>query len=212
MTTIAHSVAIHSVKGKARYTVYHPTQTGVVVGTRLCEDHRYTHAVLHVSRENLDKVEVASMHGRLDLAQAAKATFDNKAWYNTRYMHVVVPMQLEIITPKKTAPQDKNATRRGVLTRQLNAQQKALAERKRQLAVELERGVPSHNYVESWGPERAATYYARGLENIRMSIGWCETAIAKLEAERDALLSAAGAEATFQAQLQALVNTAGKGR
>jgi hypothetical protein len=193
MTTIAHDVAIHSVKGKARYTVYHPTRTGVVVGTRLCEDHRYHYAVVAVSKADLDKAEVNSMHGRLDLAQAAKVNYDGMRWHNEHNFHVVVPMALEIITPKKTAPQDKNATRRGVLTRQLKAQQKALAERKRQLAVELERGVPSHHYVESWGPERAATYYARGLENIRMSIDWCETAIAKIEAERDALLLAAGA-------------------
>jgi len=193
MTTIAHDVAIHAVKGKARYTVYHPTQTGVVIGTRLCEDHRYTHALVAVPKADMDKAYVASMHGRKDLAQAAKGTYENKHYYASRNFYVVVPMALEIMVPKRTAPQDKNATRRGVLTRQLKAQQKALAERKQQLNVELMRGIPSHHYVESWGPERAAEYYTRGLENLRRSIDWCETAIAKLEAERDALLLAAGA-------------------
>jgi len=188
---IAHNVPVHSVKGKARYTVYHPTRTGVVVGTRLCEDHRYTHAVVSVERTDPNKVLVTSMHSREDLARSAQAGYSSKPWYSTRFFFLVQPMQLEVLVPVKTSAKDKNATRRGTITRKLAGLHKSVAHYENRLAYLITDGV-SPKQVEWWGHEKAAADLARHIAESRSNLVFLAKEIAKLEAERDALLLATG--------------------
>jgi hypothetical protein len=190
-TLIAHDVAIHSVKGKARYTVYHPARTGVVVGTRLCEDHRYHYAVVAVSKADPDKAAVNSMHGRLDLAQAAKVNYDGMRWHNEHNFHIVVPMQLEVLVPVKTSAKDKNATRRGTITRKIAQREKSVVHYNERLATLLADGVDPRQ-VGYWGEAKAAEHHARYVAESRSNLVFLANEIAKLEAERDALLLATG--------------------
>lgn len=156
--------------------------------TRISTGFAYTHAVVSASR-------AISWHTSHELAERGLAQAVRWYSYSPRVVHRdvrVVKVTGEQILPKRTSAADKNASRRGVLTRQIARMVEHLAYTEDRLAAwdaghsEQEKA----RLVRDFGAEYGAKLHADSDRERRRGPVWTRERIAKLEAERAALLSA----------------------
>jgi hypothetical protein len=152
--------------------------------TRTSTSLAYTHAVV-------SQTQALSWHTSRELASGAlhRAT----RWPGcSPSLYRVVKVQAEVIQPKRTSPADKNAARRGVISRQITQYREHLARAEASLA-DWENGTSEAvkaRLIRDFGEKRGLDLHAGDDIDYRRAPIYTRERIAKLEQERDALLAA----------------------
>lgn len=167
---------------KTRFTA--PLANGQAA-TRTSAGFAYTHAVVGASY-------AISWHTSRELAGKAHHRVVNSLGAGDPSQYRVVKVTGEQLLPKRTSAADKNAARRGVLTRQIARMVEHLAYTEDRLAAwdagrsEQEKA----RLLRDFGAEYGAKLHADSDRERRDAPAWTRGRIAKLEAERAALLAA----------------------
>ena len=144
----------------------------------------YTHAVVSISRS-------ISWHTSRELAERGLLQAVRYYGFNPSEVRLV-EVQAEEILPKRTSPADKNAARRGVISRKLTQYREYLARVEAGLA-DWESGnseAEKARLIRDFGEKRGLDIHAGADIDTRRAPIYARERIAKLEAERDALLAA----------------------
>lgn len=144
----------------------------------------YTHAVVSVSRS-------ISWHTSRALAERALTHAVRHYRFDPADVRVV-KVQAEVIQPKRTSPADKNAASRGVISRQITRYREYLARAEASLA-DWESGASEEEkarLIRDFGEKRGLDLHAGADIDTREAPIYARGRIAKLEAERAALLAA----------------------
>jgi hypothetical protein len=144
----------------------------------------YTHAVVSISR-------AISWHTSRELGE--RGLLQAVRYYGCDPSAVrLVQVQAEVIQPKRTSPADKNAARRGVISRQITQYREYLARAEASLA-DWENGTSEAvkaRLIRDFGEKRGLDLHAGDDIDYRRAPIYARERIAKLEAERAALLAA----------------------
>jgi len=155
--------------------------------TRTSSSLTYTHAV--VIRFGTEKASAFSWHTTERLAQVGLTCVPR--FYDWS-VSLVVPVKAEQILPKRTSAADKNAARRGVISRRITQYREYLARAEATLAT-WDGGNAEHQkarLVRDFGEERGLELHASLDRETRRAPIFAREQIAKLERERAALLAA----------------------
>ena len=155
--------------------------------TRTSTGFAYTHAV--VIRFGTEKASAFSWHTTERLAQVGLNRVPRCYDWS---VSLVVPVKAEQILPKRTSAADKNAARRGVLTREIARLVERLAHTEAEV-LRWEGGVAAENkarLIRNFGEEEGLRMHTRWCAEVLGAPAYTRERIAKLEQERDALLAA----------------------
>jgi hypothetical protein len=144
----------------------------------------YTHAVVSAKR-------AISWHTTRELGERGLIQAVRYHGFNPSDVRLV-KVQAEVIQPKRTSPADKNAARRGVISRQITQYREYLARAEAGLA-DWENGnseAKKARLIRDFGEKRGLDIHAGDDIDTRRAPIYARERIAKLEAERDALLAA----------------------
>jgi len=144
----------------------------------------YTHAVVSISR-------AISWHTSRELGERGLLQAVRYHGFNPSDVRLV-QAQAEVIQPKRTSAADKNAARRGVISRQITQYREYLARAEANLAA-WDAGYSERQkarLISNFGEERGLDLHAGDDMDTRQAPIYARERIAKLEAERAALLAA----------------------
>lgn len=166
------------------FTAVHPV-TGATF-TRTSGTMKYSHAVLS------DRAALAWC-GRLDLAHKQVAAWSRHPGRHTGPLRIV---DVSAVTPERvrTSAKDENATRRGVLSRQMKRTMEYLPRAEATLAELVAGGNAEYRAkrVEWHGAEKEAAMFAESLARAESEVRFVRNKIASQQAEMAALLAAKG--------------------
>jgi hypothetical protein len=152
--------------------------------TRTSTGFAYTHAVVN-------QTQALSWHTSRELA--GKGLQQATRWAGcSPNLYRVVKVTGEVIQPKRTSAADKNAARRGVLTREIARLVEHLAHTEAEV-LRWEGGVAAENktrLIRNFGEEEGLRMHTRWYAEVLGAPAYTRERIAKLEQERDALLAA----------------------
>lgn len=143
----------------------------------------YTHAVVSESRS-------VSWHTNRELAERGMA--QAVRWYKYQPSDLrVVKVTSEQLLPKRTSAADKNATRRGVISREIKRMNEYFIYAEAEV-VRWEGGIAEQNkarLIEHFGEKEGLAMHERQYAEVRRRPAYAREQIAKLETERAALLA-----------------------